>query len=78
MVQLRAGDTLLMEAMLAAGAEPSQKDLRGETALQVGCQEFSVFFFGEMDKITLVGQAARELGLKGMEELLVRASGSLQ
>ena len=32
---LRAGDTLLMEAMLAAGAEPSLKDLRGETALQV-------------------------------------------
>ena len=34
--QLRAGDTLLMEAMLEAGAEPNQKDLRGETALQVG------------------------------------------
>ena len=31
----RAGDTLLLEAMLAAGADPSQKDLRGETALQV-------------------------------------------
>ena len=35
-IVLRAGDTSLMEAMLAAGAEPNQKDLRGETALQVG------------------------------------------
>ena len=39
MLQLRAGDTLLMEAMLAAGAELNQKDLRGETALQVGSQK---------------------------------------
>merc|ERR1712203_1046061 len=52
----RAGDTLLIEAMLEAGADADQRDLRGETALQV----------------------AREIGLKGMEELLVRASGSLQ
>ena len=53
-IVFRAGDTLLMEAMLAAGAEPNQKDLRGETALQVESLIPENIFVGEV-KVWKVG-----------------------
>ena len=46
----RAGDTLLIEAMLEAGGDVDQRDLRGETAFQVGKWPRNAFFFREESK----------------------------
>ena len=67
-----------MEAMIAAGANVDQVDLRGGTALQVdtNTKDFETKGFnpspGNRQKLC-PSKAAREQGLKEMEELLLRS-----
>ena len=68
-----------MEAMIAAGADVDQVDLRGGTALKVDIgnkqkilRQKGLIPHLETDK-NYASQAAREQGLKEMEELLLRS-----
>ena len=69
-----------MEAMIAAGADVDQVDLRGGTALQVDVgdkqkilrQNVLIPSPGNRQRLC-PPQAAREQGLKEMEELLLRS-----